>query len=510
MNGNINQGYRKLLEKTKDVTVFGTAEGIIHWDMETMMPPGAVEQRSEQLALMSRIHHKFATDPETGKLLNIIQKSPDYETLSQVEKRNLFLIKKSYLEQNSLPEKLVSDLAKQEALTVNVCKKAKSQKNFNHYKVHLKKLQDLSKQAAEILMKVKETKTPYEALIDNFEPKMTATQITATFNQLQEGLKKLIIRIQANPKRPDTTILCQPVSTEIQHNITKLLTQTLGYDTSSSEARGRVDETEHPFSTGYYDDVRITTHYYLNNYASSIFSVLHETGHALYEQNQNPKWKYQPVGSTCSYGVHESQSRFYENMIGRSEEFWTYFMPKLKKAAPSLSNVELDKFLQAINKVELSKIRIEADEVTYNMHIIIRFEIERDLFADKIIVNELPQVWNEKYAKYLGVKVENDSEGVMQDTHWASGLYGYFPSYALGNIYSGQIAASITKDIPDWRKELTEGKLEYINEWLKTNIHNKGNLFDPEELIKKATGKTLDAQPYLKYLNEKYGKLYGS
>ena len=214
-------------------------------------------------------------------------------------------------------------------------------------------------------------------------------------------------------------------------------------------------------------------------------------------------------GSTCSYGIHESQSRFYENVIGRSEEFWKYFMPKIKKNAPKLANVELDKFLQAINKVELSKIRIEADEVTYNLHIIIRFEIERDLFADKITVNELPHVWNEKYKEYLGVRVENDSEGVMQDTHWASGLYGYFPSYALGNIYSGQIIAAITKDLPGWRKDLAEGKLQHVNEWLKTNIHNQGNLFDPEELIKKATGKTLDTQPYLKYLNEKYGKLYG-
>jgi carboxypeptidase Taq len=184
-------------------------------------------------------------------------------------------------------------------------------------------------------------------------------------------------------------------------------------------------------------------------------------------------------------------------------------MPKIKKTAPSLASVELDKFVQAINKVELSKIRIEADEVTYNLHIIIRFEIERDLFADKITVNELPQVWNEKYAEYLGVKVKNDSEGVMQDTHWASGLYGYFPSYTLGNIYSGQITDAITKDNPDWRKELAEGKLKQVNEWLRTNIHSQGNLFDPEEIMKNATGKTLDAQPYLEYLNEKYGKLYG-
>ncbi|MGD0450814.1 MAG: carboxypeptidase M32 [Candidatus Bathyarchaeia archaeon] len=509
MTNSISSVYSNLLAKIKDVTVLGTAGGIIHWDMETKMPPGGVEQRSEQLALLSRIQHKLATDPEIGKLLNIIKTSSEYETLSQVEKRNLYLIRKSYLEQTSLPEKLVADLAKQEALTVNVWKKAKAQKNFNLFKPNLEKLLDLNKQAAEILMKVKETKTPYEALIDNFEPKMTATQITATFTQLQQGLRKLISRIQASQNRPDTAMLNQSVSTEKQRKITQLITQTLGYDISSPEARGRVDETEHPFTTGYYDDVRITTHYHLNSYASSIFSVLHETGHALYEQNLNPKWKYQPVGSACSYGIHESQSRFYENVIGRSEEFWTYFMPKIKKTASSLANVELEKFVRAINKVELSKIRIEADEVTYNLHIIIRFEIERDLFAEKISVKELPQVWNEKYSQYLGVTVENDSEGVMQDTHWASGLYGYFPSYALGNIYSGQIVAAVTRDLPDWRKELTKGNLQHINEWLKTNIHSQGNLFDPEELIKKATGKTLDAQPYLKYLNTKYSKLYG-
>ena len=509
MSINIIDAYRELLSKTKDTVVLGTVGGIIHWDMETMMPQGAVEQRSEQLALLSRIQHKFATDPKIGKLLETIQTTPEYEALGQVEKRNLYLIKKSYLEQTSLPEKLVADLAKQEALTVNVWKKAKAQKNFNIFKDDLQKLFDLNRQAAEILMKVKETKTPYEALIDSFEPKMNASQITATFDQLQHGLKRLISKIQPDTTKPDTAILYLPVPVENQRQIAQLLTQTLGYDTASAEARGRIDETEHPFTMGYYDDVRITTHYHLNNYASSIFSVLHETGHALYEQNLSPKWKYQPVGSTCSYGIHESQSRFYENVIGRSEEFWINFVPKLKKIAPNLGQIELNKFMKAINKVELSKIRIEADEVTYNLHIIIRFEIERDLFAGKIAVSELPQVWNEKYAEYLGVKVENDSEGVMQDTHWASGLYGYFPSYALGNIYSGQIIATINNDIPEWRKQLSEGKLANVNDWLKTNIHSQGDLYDPEELIKKATGKNLDSKPYLQYLNEKYGKLYG-
>ncbi len=509
MTSNIALAYKELLSKTKDAVVLSTAEGIINWDMETYMPPNAVEQRSQQLALLSRIHHQLGTDPQIGKLLSSIQKSADAKALGQVEKRNLYLIEKTYREQTALPEKLVGDLAMQEAVTVNTWKKAKVQKNFKLFKSDLQKLLDLSQQAADILMKVKGKKTPYEALLDNFEPKMPAETITKTFSQLLSGIKPLIEKIETCQTKPSTKILNQSVPVENQRKITQLITQTLGYDTASQAARGRVDETEHPFTTGYYDDVRITTHYYPHNFTSSMFSVLHETGHALYEQHLKPEWMYQPVGSTCSFGIHESQSRFYENIIGRSKEFWTGFLPKIEQAEPSLGKLQLDPFIQAVNKVERSKIRIEADEVTYSLHIIIRFELERDLFAGKIKVSELPEVWNQKYMDYLGVKVENDSEGVMQDTHWASGLYGYFPSYALGNIYSGQIAAAITKSLPDWQKQLALGNLEPVNNWLKTNIHSMGDLYDPEELIKHATGTTLDSKPYLEYLTKKYSGLYG-
>ena len=358
-------------------------------------------------------------------------------------------------------------------------------------------------------MKVKKTKAPYEALIDNFEPKINIETITKIFKQLRMGLEPLISKIESHQTKPSTESLNQLVPVENQRIIAKLITQNLGYDTSSALACGRVDETEHPFTSGYCDDVRITTHYYENNFSSSIFSVLHETGHALYEKNINREWLYQPVGATCSFGIHESQSRFYENIIGRSKEFWMNFLPEIKVAAPSLARIELDQFIQSINRVGRSKIRIEADEVTYNLHIMIRFELEKDLFADKITVAELPEVWNQKYEEYLGVKVDNDSEGVMQDTHWASGLFGYFPSYALGNIYSGQMISQITKVLPDWRNQLAEGKLEPVNNWLKDNIHSKGNLYDPEELIKQATGRTLDSEPYLQYLNKKYSYLYG-
>lgn len=501
--------YNELLQKTKDTIVLGTAMGIIHWDMETMMPPNAVEQRSLQLELLSRIGHKMSTDPEIGKLLKKIRSSPNYATLGDIEKRNVYLINKSYLEQTSLPEKLVADLAKQETITVNTWKKAKAQKNYNQLKPELQKLLDLSKQAAEILMKAKNTKTPYEALIDKFEPKMTTQKITATFDKLQQGLKPLLNKIQETGKHPDTKIMHLPVPVETQRKISQLITQTLGYDTASSKASGRIDETEHPFTSGSYEDVRITTHYHVNDYANSIFSVLHESGHALYELNVNPEWKYQPIGSPCSYGIHESQSRLYENVVGRSREFWTGFLPKLQKVAPNLTGINLDEFMHAVNRVERSKIRIESDEVTYNLHIIIRYELERDLFADKISLDELPQVWNQKYADYLGVKIEDDSEGVMQDTHWSSGLYGYFPSYALGNIYSGQITQALTKDLPNWRSQLSEGNLSELNLWLKEKIHRQGDLQDPEDLIKKATGKNLDSIPYLKYLTRKYSELYG-
>jgi carboxypeptidase Taq len=397
----------------------------------------------------------------------------------------------------------------QEAITVNTWKKAKAKKDFNIYKADLQKLFDLSLEAADILMKVKEIKTPYEALIDNYEPQLSADTITKTFNQLLSGLKPLIAKIQQRQIKPTDKLLKQPVPVEEQRRITQLITQSLGYDTASTNACGRVDEAEHPFTSGCYNDVRITTHYYPDNFASSIFSVMHETGHAIYEQNLNPEWQYQPVGSPCSFGIHESQSRFYENIIGRSKEFWSSFLPTVKQAAPSLAKIDLDSFMQTINKVERSKIRIEADEVTYSIHIILRFELERDLFAGKIKIDELPQVWNQKYSDYLSVEIQNDSEGVMQDTHWASGLYGYFPSYALGNIYDGQILSAMTKNLPNWRSQVANGELGEINLWLKENIHSKGDLYDPEELIKKATGTTLDSTPFLLYLNQKYSSLYG-
>jgi carboxypeptidase Taq len=412
--------YKKLMEKFKDLLTLQSATAIIHWDMETMMPPKAIGLRSQQLALLSRIEHRMSTDPEIGRFLEEIMRPSEYDKLDAIQKRNVYLIKKQYDEQTKLPEELVAAIAKQQAITVDVWKKAKAAKNFSMFKPELEKLVELEKKAAEILMKVKEAATPYDALIDIFEPKMTAKTITEVFNELREGLVSLLKKCETAPKQPNVSILKRKVPIDLQKKIAKALAEIVGYDTESKEAGGRIDETEHPFTTGYYDDVRITTHYYEDNFTSSMFSVLHEAGHALYEQNLKKEWMFQPIGTGCSSGFHESQSRFVENIIGRSREFWVYFLPKLKEITGTLlSDVDLDTFVHAVNQVKPSKIRVEADEVTYGLHIIIRFSMERDLFADKIMVKELPEIWNQNYNEYLGVKIENDSEGVMQDTRKA-------------------------------------------------------------------------------------------
>jgi len=510
MTENLFSNYEKLMEKTKEIAIFNSAQAVLNWDTETMMPPKAIGLRSQQLALLSGMQHKMETNPEIGALLEKIERHSNYEKLSAIQKRNIYLIRKNYDEQTKLPEELVMEIAKQRTIAVDVWKKAKAAKNFSMFRPELEKNIELAKKAAEILMKVKKTKTPYDALIDIFEPKMTAEEITKVFDELREGLVTLIKKCETSSKQPDVSFLKRRIPIDVQRKIAVSLAETVLYDVTSKNSGGRIDETEHPFTNGYYDDVRITTHYFEDMFASSVFSVLHEAGHAIYEQDLNPEWMYQPVGTGCSSGFHESQSRFVENIIGRSREFWTYFLPKLKElAGKALSDVTLDKFVHAINQVKPSKIRVEADEVTYGLHIIIRFNIERDLFAGKITAKELPEIWNQSYKKYLGIKIENDSEGVMQDTHWASGYYGYFPSYALGNIYGGQLLSAMEKDMPDWRKQLEKGSFKPAKQWLTEKVHKQGNLYDPPMLIKKITGKELTVKPYLNYLNEKCSKFYG-
>lgn len=502
--------YDKLLARYKEMIVLRTAGDIVYWDMETKMPPSGLELRSEQLSLIGLINHKMLVDPKIGRSLDALEKERVLADMNEEQRRNVHLMRKYHDEESKLPDQLVAEMSKQQILSVGAWKRAKAAKDFSQFRDHLLKNVELKEKAANILMEVKGTRTPYDALLDIYEPGMTTERISKVFKGMRDGLMRIMKKVDSSD-RPDTSILNRKIPVSAQRRISAVAMRFIGYETSGPKAWGRLDETEHPFSNGYYTDVRITTHYHEDNYKSSLFSVLHEGGHALYEHNLPAEWMFQPIGSAASYGVHESQSRFVENMVGRSPEFLSFILPKLKKATGKvLADVELEDFVRAVNMAEPSKIRIEADEITYGLHIIARFELERDLFAGKLRVDELPQAWNEKYSRYLGVDVDNDAEGVMQDTHWAGGSFGYFPSYALGNLYGGMFLRKLDRDVPEWRDAVAEGNYAPVGGWLAENVHSRGNLYDPADLIKVVTGEGLNIKPFLDYLKMKVEMVYGS
>lgn len=503
----VMHAYEKLLEKGKEIILLQSSSGIIGWDLETYMPPRGLMLRSEQLGLLRQIAHRMTIDPEMGKLLYAAEK--DADALTKVQKRNIYLARRIYDAATKVPEELVGRLAKQRAICVETWKKAKASNDWKMFEPELEKIVELSRQYSEILAEVRGIPFLYDAMLDQFERGMRSTDVSRIFGELRDKLVPLTTKYADASSNVDTSFLKKAVPIEIQRRIATELTSIVGYDTVTENAGGRIDEVEHPFTTGYYDDVRITVHYHENNVSSAIYAILHEAGHALYEQNLNQEWKYQPIGEAASYGIHESQSRFIENNIGRSPEFINFYFPRLNELTGGLySGINTVDFTKAVNIVKPSLIRIEADEVTYSLHIIIRYEIERDLFSDKISISELPQIWNERYEEYLGVKVPDDKVGVMQDTHWASGYYGYFPSYAMGNVYDGMWLERLNIDEPNWLEEVGKGNTKTAIEWMTKNVHHKAGLYDPGDLIEKITGKKTTARPYLDYLETKYSSLF--
>ncbi len=508
MSTDLAKTYTRLMAKYRDLSIFSSAQDVLSWDMMTNLPPRGIKLRSHQLALLSGIAHRMAASPEIGRLLARIERDSSFQELAPLAKRNVRLMRKTYDEQVAIPESLTSEIERQNAISYFVWRGAKHANDWKAFLPELEKNVALAKRKAAILMNVKKTPLPYDALIDVFESGMTSDRIGCLFDNLLTGLGMLIDKIVDSQNQCDSGILGCKIPLHLQRAIAATLAEAVSYDVISSHAGGRIDETEHPFTSGCYDDVRITTHYYEGDFTSSVFSILHEAGHALYEQGLNPEWMHLPAGTACSTGIHESQSRFLENIVGRSPQFWAYFLPRLKKMTGSLlSGIDLKEFVQAINQVKSSKIRIEADEVTYSIHGIIRFNIERELFADRIAVKELPEAWNESYRRYLGVEIKDYAEGIMQDVHWADGSFGYFPCYVLGNIYDGHLLAKMDLDVPEWPSELEKGNLLPTTDWMTRNVHRLGNLYDAADLIKRVTGDGLSAGPYLKYLTEKYTRI---
>ncbi|MHA2364389.1 MAG: carboxypeptidase M32 [Candidatus Hodarchaeales archaeon] len=494
--------YSKFLDVMEELAVIEDLDSLANWDFEVMMPKKALSQRAKQIKFLSGLNHQKLTNPDIEKLYNEILNHPEYKTLTEIQKRNLELFKRKYERVIRVPEDLVKEIAEHKTKSTAKWKEAREKSDFSLFQPFLEKTVKLKKKQASF---INSSKNPYDVLIDYYEPNLTTEIYSEVFDELKKELVPLIQKCTSSVHQPNENLIKRNCPKSVQKKLSEAVIPIIGYDMKA----GRLDEAVHPFTSGTNNDVRITTRYDENSFGDNLFSVLHEGGHAIYEQNIPKEYAHQLIRDACSYGFHESQSRFYENIIGRSTEFWEFFLPKFKETTSNIfEDVELKDFMHAINRVKQSKIRVEADEVTYCLHIIIRFEIERDLFTGKIDVKDLPTIWNTKMKEYLDIEIKNDSEGVLQDIHWAGASFGYFPSYALGNLFGAQFLKTLEKDIPDWKEYVRKGNIKPITEWLTKNIHSKGKFLDPLNLIKEVTGEELSSKHFIEYLNEKYTKLY--
>jgi carboxypeptidase Taq len=498
----IRDNYIDLLRRAEEIHVLDQISWLLDWDFQTYIPPKAINQRAQQKALLATLIHEKKTQSEIGELIKSLKNDPDYATLNMREKRNIDLIERDYNRLTRVPKELTEQIEKQSTIATDAWKKAKAANDYPSFQPHLGKLLELVKKRAHLIDPSKE---PIDVMLDEYAPGYTSELVTKLFNQLKKGLIPLVQKCVNSPHQPDISILRRHCPRTIQEELAQDVSQVFCYDFD----RGRIDSTEHPFASGFYDDVRVTTHYTENDFTDSFFGVIHEAGHAIYNQNLPREFRNQPIGLYCLGGTHESQSRFLENIIGRSKEFWEFYFPRFTQLTGDLF-VDVDPldFIHAINTVIPSKIRVTADEVTYSLHVIIRFEIERDLLNGTLKTTELPEVWNTKYKEYLGLDITNDAEGVLQDIHWASGFFGGFSFYVIGNMYNSQMLQVILKEMPEFFDLIKQGNLRPIIEWLKKHVHQVGNQYDPEELLKRISGEEINPKYFLQYLKSKYSQLY--
>jgi len=499
------------LQPLKDILLeirkIGSIEAILHWDQETYMPEGSGNIRAEQLAYLSFLGHQLHTGEKFRSLLQTVVDMETGEPLEvQVDtemRRLLYLIWKDYKDASALPADFVEELSRHAAKSQQVWAKARQQNDYQTFAPYLEKMVQFKKQEAQYYGY--ET-TPYDSLLDKYEPGMTSQKITALFDEIRGPLVQLVQDIKNSGTTIDEKPLKRPFAVDQQWAFGLEVINALGYDFKY----GRQDKSAHPFTTSFHPtDVRITTRMKERNFKAGIFATIHETGHALYEQGLPVEDYGTPFGEAISLGFHESQSRLWENVIGRSRLFWEYFYPILKKYFKKpLRRVSLEQFYKMVNTVTPSLIRVEADEVTYSLHIMLRFEIEKMLINENLSIKELPEVWDQKMEEYLGIRPRNYRDGVMQDVHWSAGLIGYFPTYALGNLYAAPIMNQSRLEIPQLAEHIKSGNLRSLREWLREKIHNKGQRRYAEELIQDLTGSPLSAKPFLEYLGKKYQEIY--
>jgi len=484
----------------------------ISWDQETYMPQRAVDERAQQQALLQSLAHERKTAPEVGELLaaaGVDPSSQDREvpaalvdTLGEVDAAFLREKRRQFQQSTRIPARLVRELAETGSRGQNAWITARKDDDYQQFRPWLEKLIGLSREAADALGHSGER---YDALLDQYEPYMTTADVASVFSTLREGLVDLVQRISEAPP-VDNSFLNSRFPVEQQEEMSRRVMTALGYDLD----RGRLDRSAHPFTTALgAHDVRITTRYDEELLTSSLFSTIHETGHALYELGVGEDVHGTLLAEGTSLGIHESQSRMWENMIGRSRAFWERWMPDLHGVFPrQLGDVSVASFYRAINTVQPSLIRVEADEVTYSLHIILRFELEQQLINDTLSVDDLPEAWNAKMKELLGIVPPRNAEGVLQDVHWSFGAFGYFPTYALGNLYAAQFLKTMEAQLPSIWEDVAAGRTRPILDWLRTRIHRYGKVRPAGELVRGITGTELDPRHFLTYLTTKYGELY--
>ncbi len=502
---NPEQAYQELLHRARELALIGSANAVLGWDQEVNMPPKGARWRAEQSAYLSGLAHRKATAPEIDDLLNAIEESELVsDPLSDVAV-NVREWRRSYDRATKLPTEFVERFSRTASLAQNVWAQARAQADFNLYAPKLAELIELTRQKAEYYGY--EDK-PYDALLDEFEPGEKTENVKQLFAGLRKELVPFLQELINAPKQPDRSIVeGRSYDVERQRILGEMASAAFGLDYASA----RLDVSTHPFSTNFGPgDQRITTRFDPHNFGDSFFSILHETGHALYEQNLPDEFFGLPRGEAVSLGIHESQSRTWENLVGRSEAFWRHFFPLTRQLFPkTLADVSIEDFHFAVNAVKPGYIRVDADEVTYNLHIMLRFEIEQAIINEGLPVEEIPATWNALFKEYLGLDVPDDSKGVLQDIHWSFGAMGYFPTYALGNLYGAQFFAQARQDIPDLDVHFATGNFEPLLNWLRQHIYQHGQRYRAQELVQIITGEPLSYKPLMRYLRDKYGKLYG-
>lgn len=498
------KAYDELCRHARETALLVAAEGALAWDERTMLPPEGTEFRAEQLTLLAGMLHARRTDKRIGEWLDVLTDSPLAADPHSPSGTIIREIRRQYERRVKLPQSLVEELARTASLGQHAWEEARAKDDFNTFAPLLAKTFELKRAEADALG---HTGTRYDALLDDYEPGERTSNVAGVLADLREALVPLVAEIAASGRSPDIKILERTYPVAAQEAFARRGAEAIGFNFR----RGRLDVTAHPFCTGLGpNDCRITTRYDEKFFPGAFFGVLHEAGHGIYDQGLPGEWYGLPPGEAVSLGIHESQSRLWENLVGRSRAFWQGLYPAAQQAFPeALAGTSLDDFYFAINDVRPSLIRVEADEATYNLHILIRFELEQALLGDDLPVKDLPAAWNDKYQQYLGIRPQSDANGVLQDVHWSAGLVGYFPTYSLGNLYASQFFAQAEKDLGALGPQFARGEFAPLRQWLAKHIHSQGQCYSAADLVQKITGKPLSHDPLMAHLRGKLAPLYG-